>query len=144
VALEVAGEVIVEKPIEEVFALFSDLEQSHYYSAPVLERTKITDGPVGAGTRYRARDKWPGREVEFTVEITRYSPPSELAATWSTPMQGGWRAEFREATPGTKLSFTASMIPSGLMALLTPVLRPWAKRQTRAFLADFKSWAESR
>ena len=141
--MEVAGEVIVEKPVEEVFALFSDLEQAHYYSAPVLERTKITDGPVGAGTRYRARDKWPGREVEFTVEITRYSPPSELAATWSTPMEGGWRAEFGPAEVGTRLRFAATMKPSGMLALLTPVLRPWAKRQTRSFLDSFKAWAEA-
>ena len=141
--MEVSGEVVVNKPIDEVFRLFSDLEQSPRYSAPVIERTMITDGPIGVGTRYRARDKWPGREVEFTVEITQHSPPTELAASWSTPMQGAWHAEFREAGAGTSLSFTASMTPSGLLGLLTPVLRPWAGRQTRAFLAQFKSWAES-
>jgi uncharacterized protein YndB with AHSA1/START domain len=141
--VEVSGEVVVDKPVDEVFRLFSDLEQSHYYSAPVIERTKITDGPIGVGTRYRARDKWPGREVEFTVEITEHSPPTGLAASWSTPMEGGWRAEFSGSGSGTRLSFTAMMKPSGLMGLLTPVLRPWAGRQTRAFLSQFKAWAES-
>jgi len=141
--LEVSGNVVVHKPIQEVFDLFADLEKSHEYSRPVIERTKLTEGPVGAGTRYSARDQWPGRQVEFTVEITEYKSPDLIAASWTSPMAGGWRAEFTEAdSSGTRLDFHASMKPSGIMGLLSPILRPWASRQTRDFLGAFKSWAE--
>jgi uncharacterized protein YndB with AHSA1/START domain len=142
-SLEVSGEVLVERPILEVFYLFADLEKSHEYSSPVIERTKITEGPAGLGTKYRARDKWPGREVEFIVEITEFSPPNRLGATWSAPMAGGWQATFSGVASGTLVRFAATMKPSGVLALLTPILRPWARRQTGSFLTSFKAWAES-
>jgi carbon monoxide dehydrogenase subunit G len=58
-------------------------------------------------------------------------------------MAGGWSAAFEEAGAGTRIRFAASMEPGGLMALMTPVLRPWARKQTRTFLTSFKSWAEA-
>ncbi len=44
---------------------------------------------------------------------------------------------------GTRLWFEATMRPRGMLRFVSPVLRPWARRQTRSFLEAFKSWAEA-
>ena len=142
--MQVTGEQFVNLPPQTVFGLFSRLELSGEYSRPVIERTRITEGPIGVGTQFHAVDQWPGRRVHFTVDITSFVEPELIEARWSKPMEGGWRAAFRPVDKGTQLSFEASMQPGGALRLLEPVLRPWAQRQTRAFLRDFTTWAEAR
>jgi uncharacterized protein YndB with AHSA1/START domain len=137
------AETTVALPPERVFDLFADLERSGEYSGPVIERRQLSDGPIGQGTRFHAVDQWPGRKVQFEVEITEYQPPSRLTASWSEPMPGGWAARFEPDAGGTRLHFAAEMHPSGVMGLLAPVMGFWARRQTRTFLADFKRWAEA-
>jgi uncharacterized protein YndB with AHSA1/START domain len=129
--------------MEEVFHAWSALERSPEYSGTVLERRRLTEGPVGRGTRYRAVDRWPGRTVEFVVEITEYDPPRRIAARWTEPMEGGWEAWFTAAGDGTDVAFRSLIRPSGLMGLASPLLRPWARRQLRTFLASFKDWVEA-
>lgn len=141
--MDVEGEVTVRGPIEQVFRDFTDLERSGEYSAPVIERRKLTDGPLGVGTRFHAIDRWPGRKVEFTVEITQFEPNRLVAASWSDPVPGGWEARFEQMEEGAKVTFRASMNPKGMMGLLAPVMKPWARRQTRAFLRGFKEWSEA-
>ena len=141
--MDVSGEIVVERPIDEVFDAWAALERSHEYADPVIERRKETDGPLAAGTRFHAVDQWPGRKVEFTVEVTAYEPPRRMAATWSEPMTGGWDAIFEEVEGGTELRFESTMSPSGLMGLAAPLLKPWVNRQTKGFLASFKEWVES-
>lgn len=141
--MKVTAEQVVDLPPAVAFSLFADLERSGEYSKPVIERRKLDAGPVQAGSHYHARDRWPGRTVEFTVEITRFEPEQIIAASWSSPMEGGWVATFSPAGEFTHITFEATIRPSGLMGLLAPIMRPWAQRQTRDFLASFKSWAES-
>ena len=141
--MEVSGEIMVERPIDEVFSAWAALERAHEFADPVIERVKETEGPLGPGTRFHAVDQWPGRKVEFTVEVTAYEPPNRMAATWSEPMTGGWDAIFEEVEGGTELRFESTMSPSGLMGLASPLLKPWVNRQTKSFLASFKEWVES-
>ncbi len=140
--MQVAAETTVALPPDTTFRLFAELERSDEYAGPVIERRKITDGPVGVGTRYHAVDQWPGRKVDFEVEITEFEPPGMIAARWSEPMPGAWEARFAEAGGSTRVTFEATMNPSGVMGLLARIMGFWARRQTKKFLADFKSWAE--
>jgi uncharacterized protein YndB with AHSA1/START domain len=141
--MEVTGTTHVNRPVKEVFRAWAALERSPEYSAAVLERRRVTQGPVGLGTRYHAVDRWPGRTVEFTVEITDYDPPRRIAATWTEPMEGGWEARFTAVGDGTDVAFRSLIRPSGLMGLASPLLRLWARRQLRTFLTSFKEWVEA-
>ena len=85
----------IEAPIERVFDCWADLERASEHQKPVLERTQLTDGPVGEGTRFSALDQWPGRKVSFEMEITTHERPGRLAARWDEPMNGSWNTRFR-------------------------------------------------
>ena len=47
--MQVAAETTVALPPDTTFRLFAELERSDEYAGPVIERRKITDGPVGGG-----------------------------------------------------------------------------------------------
>lgn len=141
--MEVEGAITVQRPIAHVFEGFANLERSGEYAAPVIERRKLTEGPLGVGTTFHAVDKWPGRKVEFTVEITKFEPNRLLAASWSDPMPGGWEARFEEVADGTRVTFRAAMKPKGVVGLLAPIMKLWAARANREFLSSFKRWSES-
>ncbi|NNE11240.1 MAG: hypothetical protein HKN41_03230 [Ilumatobacter sp.] len=135
--------VQVQRPVDEVFASWADLERSPEWAAPVLERRKLTDGPVAVGTRFLARDRFPGREVEFELEITALETDQHMAAEWFEPMGGGWDATFVEAEGGCRVTLEASMEPTGVMKMLSPIVAPWARRQMRKDLDSFKQLLES-
>lgn len=141
--MKLETEVAISRPIGEVFEYWADLERASEWAAPVIARRKLTDGPVAVGTRFHAVDQFPGRRLEFDLEITEFEPNRLMAAKWFKPMEGGWEARFSEADGRTQLSMRAEMSPVGLMKLLSPLMGPWAKRQMQRDLQAFKDLLES-
>ena len=45
--------VVITRPIEEVFAFLSDLENVPKWNYAIVETRKVSEGPVGQGTVYR-------------------------------------------------------------------------------------------
>ena len=134
--------VDIAQPVEKVFARFADLERSPEWAAPVIERRQLTDGPVAVGTKFHAIDQFPGRRVEFTVEITEFEENQRIAAAWHEPMSGGWDAASSAIDGGTRLDMNAEMNPTGLMGLVFPLLQGWAKKQLTRDLEAFKAMLE--
>lgn len=141
----VEGEILIAAPVERVFDCWAALERSPEHQPATIERRKLTDGPVGRGTRYRAADRWPGRTVRFEMELTSYERPRMIAATWDTPMAGGWEASFAPAADSdqTRMEFRARISPSGVRGLLEPLLRRWAQKQVEKSLESFRDWIEA-
>lgn len=135
--------VVVSASIEDVFDAWAALERSPEHQKPTIERTKLTEGPVGPGTRYHAVDQWPGRKVSFEMEITNYERPLKLAAAWDDPMRGAWVASFSPNADGTTMTFETTIEPTGLMGLFEPIMRSWARRTLAAGLDSFRTWVES-
>lgn len=135
--------VVISAPIEDVFDGWAALDRSPEHQKPTIERKKLTDGPVGAGTRYHAVDQWPGRKVSFEMEITEYERPDRLAAAWEDPMRGAWVAVFSPNGDGTTMTFETTIEPTGVMGLLEPMMRPWARKTLASGLDSFRSWVES-
>jgi uncharacterized protein YndB with AHSA1/START domain len=135
--------VVIRAPIEKVFDCWADLERAAEHQKPTIDRTRLSDGPVGKGARYSAVDQWPGRKVQFEMEITEYDRPSRIGARWDEPMDGSWDSGFSQVGPNTRMDFETTIEPGGLMGLFAPLMKPWARRQLRDGLDSFRSWVES-
>ena len=48
------------------------------------------------GSRYRAKDQYPGRQAEFVHEITRYEPNRLIGESWGGPMAGHMTTRFAD------------------------------------------------
>src|SRR5918992_1529925 len=73
--------VVVDRPIEEVFALLADGENDPKFSPRVLEIAKTTDGPAGVGTVYASTVKDAGVKTKREFEITEFEPPTRIRWT---------------------------------------------------------------
>lgn len=70
--------VVIDRPIEEVFAFLADGENDRKFSARVLEIAKTTDGPPGVGTVYASTVKDAGVKFKRKFELTEFEPPTKI------------------------------------------------------------------
>ena len=80
----IEGETIINRPVEEVFDVVADERNEPRYNPRLLWVEKLSSGPVGRGTQYRAATKTIGRPVEMTIEFIDYERPRHLTSL--TPM----------------------------------------------------------
>ena len=50
----IRGEVLIRRPVEEVFDLVADERNEPTYNPNMVTAVMITDGPIGVGTRFSA------------------------------------------------------------------------------------------
>src|SRR5205809_2507070 len=70
--------VVIDRPIEEVFAFLLDGENDKKFSARVLEIAKTTDGPPGVGTVYASTVKDAGKKFKREFKLTDVEPPTRI------------------------------------------------------------------
>lgn len=70
----IEGEQVIARPIDTVWAYVTDLNRELDWSAGAIEREQLTDGPLAKGTRFRRVDRFLGKTLEPTFEVTEYDP----------------------------------------------------------------------
>ena len=69
----IENSVDIDRPQAEVFDYLVDLRHELEWNPDVVSMEKISEGPVGLGTTYRAKWRQSGTIV---CECTRYDPPN--------------------------------------------------------------------
>ncbi len=142
--MELEAATMITRPIDEVFARWSEVERYPEWFNMSIERQRVTEEPIGVGTKYHAVDKLPpGQRVEATLEITAYQPSALVAARLSEPINATWEARFEEANGGTRMTFQCVANVSGWRGLFAPLFKGWARRQLQTGLDEFKASWES-
>ncbi|MGW7368289.1 SRPBCC family protein, partial [Streptomyces sp. NPDC054841] len=90
--------VVIDRPVEEVFAFLADGENDPKFSPRVLEMRKTTDGPTAVGTVYRSRVKDAGMTTGREFRISEFEPSrrirwTELSKNIVTVPEGGYDLE---------------------------------------------------
>jgi uncharacterized protein YndB with AHSA1/START domain len=73
--------VVVDRPIEEVFAFLADGENDTKFSARVLEIEQTTEGPPGLGTIYASTVKDGGVKFKRQFKLTEFAAPTKIRWT---------------------------------------------------------------
>ena len=77
--------VVIDRPIEEVFAFLANGENDTKFSARVLEIEQTTDGPPGVGTIYASTVKDGGMKFKREFKLTEFEAPTKIRWTESPP-----------------------------------------------------------
>ena len=79
--------VVIDRPIEEVFAFLADGENDPKFSPRVLEIAKTTDGPPGVGTVYASTVKDAGMKTKREFKLTEFerADPDPLGRALQEP-----------------------------------------------------------
>ena len=77
----VKGDLVINRPVEEVFDFVADERNEPRYNPRMLRAEKLTPGPIGVGTRFRAEMAAMRGSAPMTIEFTVYERPRRLAST---------------------------------------------------------------
>jgi uncharacterized membrane protein len=136
--------ITIDKPVEDVFAFTTDIEKLTKWSSVFKSVKRLSDGPVGIGTKDELTVEFVGQKIETTTEVTAYDPPNRYAyKSISGPLPFENTVLFTPAGTGTKVDLILEGEPEGLFKLAGPVFQPLAKKQLEDQLKTLKKVIEA-
>jgi len=128
--IRVSQQIEVSKPVCEAFAFLSDLENNPKWITGVVSTTKLSEGPIGKGTRLLNKFKERGG-VEYEETILSLESDKSLSFEIHVPgmpIKGDFR--FEPKGSGTVISFTEEVVPEKFgYRLMSPILKVMMQRQ---------------
>jgi uncharacterized protein YndB with AHSA1/START domain len=138
------GEIVINRPVEEVFDFVADERNEPRYNPRLLRVEKLSPGPVGLGSRFRAEMRMRPRPMEMTTEFTGYERPRRLASTTRmSRMDIRGTLSFDPVPGGTRMRWSWELEPHGLLKLMTPLATPIGARGERAIWTSLKRFLEA-
>ena len=137
--------IIIHRPIEEVFAYVSNLQNGPQWQTGLFEVRRLTQGSLGIGSQFTSVRKFLGRKLEGGVEIVAYEPNSKTtikSTSGSVPFEQSFL--FEPTAEGTKLTTEIELRTVGFMGLAEPMIAGSLKREMEAAFGDLKDMLESR
>jgi hypothetical protein len=115
--------VYASHPPETVFDFISDFRHASLWDPRTRRVTKLTNGPIGKGTRFLLQADLLGLTPEFPYEIEVYLRPTLLVLAGRTR----WFAyreqvSFSPEGSGTSVEYRAAMTLKGWLAPGNPIL----------------------
>ncbi len=140
----IEGEILIERPVEEVFDYVADERNEPGYNREMLRAEKVTDGPIGVGSRFSATVRQGRRPADMEIEFTGYDRPRLLASTSRAgTLHVAGELTFGPAEGGTRMHWAWDVHPRGLMRLLGPLVTWIGRRQERRIWTGLKELLES-
>jgi uncharacterized membrane protein len=137
--------VTIKRPVEDIFAVLTHLENAAKWSRAVEERL-LTPGPMGVGTQRRATvPTFGGRTTENVMELTEFEPNRKLAmrSISGFPFEVRISIDFVPVGDGTRLDWLVSFEPGGLLKPTAPLLAAVYKRSFAKDLQKLKALMEA-
>ena len=146
VAIHEEHTVVIERPVEEVFAFAADPNNDTLWQSTSLETEQTSEGPVDVGTTFRNTSKFLGRRIESTYEVTENDPPhKQCVRITSGPIPGSGCYLFEPAGGGDSTRFTQRFEAEvgGFFRLAEPLVGRAIRRQQEADMATLKDMLEA-
>jgi carbon monoxide dehydrogenase subunit G len=144
----VEEEIVIDRPPEEVFAFVTAPENDREWVSTAVERQREKEGPIGVGSRIRAVDKFLGRRIESTLEVTEHEPSTRSTIRLEGPIaaRGSYVLEPEDGRTRFRWILDAEAGLGGLyLGRLTDPLVTFAfRRRVRADLGRLKDALERR
>ena len=140
----VEGEIIINRPVEEVFDFVADERNEPRYNPRMIRAEQISDGPIGVGTRFHTELKAIGRTMPMMVEFTGFERPWRLASvTHSSMMMTEGALTFEQVPTGTRMRWSWDVRPRGALLVMTPLVGGIGRRQEKGIWSSLKRLLES-
>jgi uncharacterized protein YndB with AHSA1/START domain len=79
--VRIEGEIAIDRPVDEVFDFVADERNEPRYNPRIHRVAKLTTGPIGQGTRFRAETTTIGRPAGIAIRYTAYQRPRRLGSS---------------------------------------------------------------
>jgi uncharacterized membrane protein len=145
VAIREEHSVVINRPVEEVFAFATDPNNDPLWQSTSLETEQMSEGAVDVGTTFRNTSKFLGRRIESSFEVTENEPPhKQCVRVISGPIPGSGCYLFESADGGsTRFTQTFEAEVGGFFRLAEPLVGRALRRQMQADMETLKDLLES-
>lgn len=130
----------IDRPADAVFDYVSEITNSPSWNMDVLEVTKTSEGPIGAGSAFHLRMKPAMGNSEADLMITEFKPKTVLIrAIRFGRMSSTHSSQF--ASDGDATIYTEEIEVSmggGLLGLLEPFFKGMVRKRNTAVLENLK------
>ena len=136
--------VVVNRPVEEVFAYLTNPENLPEWQTMVLEARQDSPGAMTKGTKLTDVRKFLGRRFETTVEVTAFEPSKRAdfkAVSGPIPFEISHTLE--PVDGATSIKVVAQGEPGRFFKLAEPLVGTQAERQFRNDYATLKDFLEA-
>lgn len=137
----IRNSTIIRCTPEEAFDYLSDHRSELEWNPRVESMEKVTDGPVGLGTRYRA--KWKS-SPEVHVETIAYDRPRGWAVHNGGPIEVTVTIRLEPVAEGTRLVSDFNARPHGWFRLIYPLFLVQIRREEKANMTYLREALERR
>jgi hypothetical protein len=137
--------ILVERPIQEVFAYLTDLEHVPDWQTNVLFLQLDSAGGLRPGARLIELRKFLGRKVESVVEVTAYEPPFRYTIrVQAGPIPFEIANVLSESDGGTRIDAVVEGEPGRFFGLIEWRVVKAVERELYNSLATLKDILEAR
>jgi len=138
--------VVVDRPIEAVFAFLADGINDPKFSPRVLEIAKTTAGPPGVETVYASTVKDAGMKIKREFKLTEFEQPTrirwaETSKNLITAPEGGY--ELAQEGSGARVTLYNVLEGHGFGKLIAPMALRAARKDADDFGQRIKTAAEA-
>jgi uncharacterized protein YndB with AHSA1/START domain len=135
--------VHLDKPVEQVFAFLMDTSKLTTWQSNLIKSEQLTEGPLRTGSRFREIRRINNKEEEIRGEITVLEPNKRLETKTVTLPQAMVSYSLDPEQGGTRLRYKFTLITSGMMRLLEPVIASSIKKGSEADFETLKRILET-
>lgn len=133
----VAESVTIDRPVDEVFAFFT--EGRARWDESVISEELTSPPPVGVGSTLHTRMRAVGREFSFDWRVTGYEPGARMAITSTSGiMSTSSELTFADANGATLVTVRIEAEPTGVMRLAQAMIAGEVRSTLTASLAKAK------
>jgi len=136
--------LVINRPVEEVFAFVSNSENLPRWRSTSLEVKKTSTGPLAVGSTFRGRFTFLGRQFDGNLVVTEHEPNRNYASKMAEgpfPLETHYTLEPVEN--GTHVAFTVEGAPGGFFKFAEPLVVSMARRAYEADLHNLKEMLEA-
>ena len=140
----VQGSIVIERSVEDVFDFVADEHNEPQYNPQMTHADKVTDGPIGVGTKFHSVMTGIGRAADMTIEFTEFDRPRRIAETTHMSNMDIKGVLTFESIPGaTRMRWFWDLEPRGFYKMLGPLIRRIGERQELRIWSELKTVMET-
>ena len=136
--------VTIARPVEDVFAVLSDVRNVPIWSSNTLEEELLTPGPLRKGSRRRAVIKgFAGRTMENEAEMVEFDKDRRMVIdVLDAPVPARIVIDYTAVDGGTRLAWTGIVSPRGILAPTAPLIARFYRMVFEKDLKNLKALME--
>ena len=141
--ISVEHSVVINRPVPEVFAFISNVENNPRWQQSVLEARITSQVPAGVGSTGIEVRLFMGRRVELSFEVTEYEENAKFSfKITSGPMPMAGTETFESVEGGTRVNLTFQGNAGGMSSLAEPIIAGMVRNLVEADCRRLKALLE--